>query len=161
MSKSHRKSQICGATPRRKNTTLRPLLSATVSTSLTGDQHYTTLCEKRLRLAHRMLETCRSDPRSTRRDDLDQCPATIQTTLRRLALLMTMSGLERRRVLLLGDDDLLSVALVAAGVSACITVVDLDHSLLSLIAGWTKPAVVQLVHHDLRFGLPDTMAGSY
>lgn len=62
---------------------------------------------------------------------------------------------------MLGDDDLLSVALAAAGVSARITVVDLDRSLLSRIARWTKTSTVELVHHDLRLGLPCTMAGCY
>lgn len=117
--------------------------------------------QERLDLAYRTLKACRSDPSSCRRDDLDQCPATIRTTLRRLALLMSVSRLEGGRVLLLGDDDLLSVAIAAAGLSARVTVVDLDRSLLSRIARWTKTGTVEVRHHDLRLGLPETMDGGY
>src|SRR5207247_1714692 len=91
----------------------------------------------------------------------DQCPATIKTTLARLELLMTIPRLKKRRVLLLGDDDLLSVAIVAAGLSAGVTVVDLDDLLLARIARWVKPSTVELLHHDLRLDLPDTLSHGY
>ena len=118
-------------------------------------------CQKELELAYRTLRACRSDPSACRRDDLDQCPATIKTTLRRLALLLGTSRLERHRVLLLGDDDLLSVAIAATGLSTAVTVIDLDDSLLARIARWTKSEIVELVHHDLRLGLPSAMAAGY
>ena len=97
----------------------------------------------------------------TRRDDLDQCPATIGTTLRRLALLMDVVNLEGRRLLLLGDDDLLSVAVSATQLSTHVTVLDLDQSLLAYIARWTSQEVVELVHHDLRMYLPKSLAAGY
>ncbi len=118
-------------------------------------------CQKELELAYRALKACRSDSSVSRRDELDQCPATIRTTLRRLALLLGTSRLEKRRILLLGDDDLLSVAIAATGLRTRVTVVDLDHSLLARIARWTKNEIVELVHHDLRLGLPGAMAASY
>jgi predicted methyltransferase len=96
-----------------------------------------------------------------RRDDLDQCPATLGTTLRRLALLMDVVNLEGRRLLLLGDDDLLSVAISASQLSTHVTVLDLDQSLLAYIARWTSQEVVELVHHDLRMYLPNSLAACY
>jgi hypothetical protein len=117
--------------------------------------------ENELKAAFRTLTACRADDSLAVRDDLDQCPATIETTLGRLALLLDMSLLRNRRVLLLGDDDLLSVAIAATGIATQVTVVDLDCELLSRIEHWSKDAPIELLHHDLRLGLPDTLAHNY
>jgi predicted methyltransferase len=107
------------------------------------------------------LKACRADKSFDRRDDLDQCPATIETTMRRLALLMRLSLLEKRCVLLLGDDDLLSLAISVAGLCTRVTVIDLDYGVLSRIARWTRNAAIELIHHDLRLGLPANVAHDY
>src|SRR6266699_594394 len=73
--------------------------------------------------AHEILRRCRSDKYLRRRDDLDQCPANIITTLRRLRLLLECESIKYRSVLLLGDDDLLSLALSTLELPGNITVV--------------------------------------
>ncbi len=107
--------------------------------------------------ARRILTECRADHCARRRDELDQCPATIETTLKRLELLME-ADLEKRRLLLLGDDDLLSVAIAATDPSIGVTVVDLDIDLLSRIRQLTPGARVETVCHDLRLGLPSELS---
>jgi len=135
--------------------------TASTSRFLPNYLHYARRNKKELDAAARILKDCRADASFTRRDDLDQCPATIETTLRRLALIMSMSLLQKRRILLLGDDDLLSVAIAATGFSTRIAVIDLDSDLLSRIERWTKNRTVELRHHDLRLGFPETMAHRY
>src|SRR6185503_19387835 len=100
----HTKSPVYGARSRRKNGDVPARMSAAVSKSPATNQHDASEYHEELQSAYRALKACRSDSWSTRRDDLDQCPATVKTTLRRLELLMAMSELNKRRVLLLGDD---------------------------------------------------------
>ena len=91
--------------------------------------------------------------RVKRRDDLDQCPATIATVLRRLMLFMR-EDIKHKSILLLGDDDLVSVALSAANVPCQITVVDFDDALLELIASNTDSSRTRTFLWDLRKPLP-------
>jgi len=129
------------------NGDLRPTLSRALNHPLNAGV---------LEEAHRILRACRSNPTACRRDDLDQCPATIRTTIRRMELLSTMENLSERRFLLLGDDDLLSVALAAAHLSVHLTVLDLDLALLERIKRWASD--VHVIHHDLRLGLPPILS---
>src|ERR1044072_1442333 len=106
----------------------------------------------RLNAAKDLLERCQECYTDRRRAEFDQCPAMIETVLKRVLLFLECE--ERiRHVLLLGDDDLLSVALVASGARFRITVVDTDTRLLSNINKWTA-SPVDVVHHDLRQPLP-------
>ena len=107
--------------------------------------------------AYKALLACRSDPAACRRDDIDQCPATIETTLRRLAILLAIDKLEEKHLLLLGDDDLLSVAIAAANIPINLTVVDLDSALLERIKRWTQNCRIELLHYDLRQKLPSNL----
>jgi len=91
--------------------------------------------------------------RPRRRDDLDQCPATTTTVLKRLLLLLC-SQLENKSILILGDDDLLSVALSACNIPCTILVVDTDLDLLKLIRQKTDPSRIQTFQWDLRESLP-------
>jgi len=74
---------------------------------------------------------------------------------------MDVVKLEGRQVLLLGDDDLLSVAISASQLSTHVTVLDIDQLLLSCIAHSTKHETVEVFHHDLRQGLPVKMTAHY
>ena len=80
--------------------------------------------------ARRVLETCSKQSPARVRNDLDQCPATISTVLRRLQLLLPLLNECPRSVLLLGDDDLLGLALAATELPERITVLDLDDAVL-------------------------------
>jgi predicted methyltransferase len=89
--------------------------------------------------------------------ELDQCHCTPKTKLRRVVAMHEADAIEGRRVLLLGDDDLMSVALLrfarAFGIRIDeLVVVDVDERLLAFIreqlAG--APFPYRCVQHDLR-----------
>lgn len=90
-----------------------------------------------------------------RRDDLDQCPATTETVLRRLAVLLQSGLPSGAKVLLLGDDDLLSIAIAGSAVPFQLTLVDADSELLdSIKANLAAGQTVEVLHLDLRDQLP-------
>lgn len=92
-----------------------------------------------------------------RRDDLDQCPATLATVGRRLALL----GRHDRDILLLGDDDLLGLALAHTDSRSRITIVDADPVILSAIRRHAPHGRIELVRHDLTRPLPRALRGQF
>jgi N4-bis(aminopropyl)spermidine synthase len=95
------------------------------------------------------------------RVDLDQAHCTVETKVRRVLAMHAAGAVAGRRVLVLGDDDLVSVALelLAARhgiVPASLTVVEVDAALAgflrSRLAGAGFPVTV--LEHDLRGPLP-------
>ena len=107
------------------------------------------------------LRRCRQQFKLRREDALDQCPATIDTVMRRLSLLSRSFDLKRLNILLLGDDDLLSLAIVAAELAQTITVLDCDLRILDVVARCTPSGFVKVIQHDLRKELPDTVRGRF
>lgn len=100
------------------------------------------------------------------RGELDQSHCTVETKLRRVMLLRDEGALEGKRVLLLGDDDLLSLALHRLGLLDTVgelVVVDVDPAVLAFIARGLRRAVVTVacVEHDLRRPLPPALAGRF
>jgi predicted methyltransferase len=102
--------------------------------------------------------------------ELDQCHCTVQTKLRRVLALHEADALAGGRVLILGDDDLTSLAVSsvvrrfgAGPVLESLTVVDLDPALVGFLrrelAG--APFPVTCVEHDLRDPLPPALAGAF
>ena len=102
--------------------------------------------------------------------ELDQTHCTVTTKLSRVLKLHAAHALAGQRILLLGDDDLISVALAQfaawsgnPGLIRRLTVVDADPDVLDWIgrqAAGTGVAV-ELVCHDLRTSLPSPLAGSF
>jgi N4-bis(aminopropyl)spermidine synthase len=102
--------------------------------------------------------------------ELDQTHCTVDTKIRRVLRMHEVGALIGRRILLLGDDDLISVAIaafagsggLAAGVER-LTVVDSDPDVL----GWAGDQIAgtgvdaELVEHDLRRPLPSGLAGGF
>jgi predicted methyltransferase len=95
------------------------------------------------------------------RVELDQTHCTVRTKVRRVMAMHAAGAVAGRRVLVLGDDDLVSVALarLAArhGVApASLTVVEVDPALVGYLreqlAG--APFPVSVLEHDLRAPLP-------
>jgi predicted methyltransferase len=89
--------------------------------------------------------------------ELDQCHCTPKAKLRRVAAMHEADAIEDRRIVLLGDDDLISVALLRfarqVGVRiASLLVVDVDERLLEFVAGELEdaPFPVRCVAWDLR-----------
>ena len=98
------------------------------------------------------------------RTELDQSHCTVDTAVRRVLALERAGALAGRRVLLLGDDDLLSLALAAAARSGSrlagaireLVVVDVDPAVLEHLRPRLRRAgfPARLVEHDLRLPLP-------
>jgi predicted methyltransferase len=101
---------------------------------------------------------------------LDQSHCTVETKLRRVLALDDADALVGRSVMLLGDDDLVSLAVAQvlrlAGVDdglADLTVVDVDERLLEFLREQLAdaPFPVSLVAHDARAPLPPELAGRF
>jgi predicted methyltransferase len=100
--------------------------------------------------------------------ELDQTHCTVETKIRRVLLMHEEGALDGKRVLLLGDDDLTSLAirLVAEqlGVGAAIqalVVVDVDTAVVSFLRRALRGATfrVECLVHDLREPLPERLRG--
>jgi N4-bis(aminopropyl)spermidine synthase len=102
--------------------------------------------------------------------ELDQTHCTVDTKLGRVLRLHQARALAGQRILLLGDDDLISVAIArlaaltgSATAIRRLVVVDTDADVLRWIdqqvAG--TGAVVETVEHDLRQPLPVSLAGGF
>lgn len=98
---------------------------------------------------------------------LDQSHCTVETKLRRIALLYQLDILPAESVLILGDDDLMSLSLLAAGaalgrpVARRIAVVDVAAELLDFIGSEVHGAEVERYRHDLRDPLPERLRGRF
>jgi N4-bis(aminopropyl)spermidine synthase len=102
--------------------------------------------------------------------ELDQTHCTVATKLRRVLRLHAAHALAGQRILLLGDDDLISVAIAAfaawsghAGAVRRLAVADTDPDVLAWIGKQAGRAGVgvDLVEHDLREPLPAGLAGGF
>ena len=94
---------------------------------------------------------------------IDQSHCTVETKVRRALYLLRETSLSRSSLLLLGDDDLTSiaVALVAQryGVAANVTVLDVDERVVEFIEQHAPEADCRV--HDLREPLPDDLRGAF
>jgi N4-bis(aminopropyl)spermidine synthase len=100
------------------------------------------------------------------RPELDQSHCTVETKIHRVLKLHDSGALDGKRVILLGDDDLISVAIARfanlTGVGAkAVAVVDTDPAVLEWIGEQALGTDVTLVEHDLREALPAGLAGSF
>jgi predicted methyltransferase len=102
--------------------------------------------------------------------ELDQTHCTVATKLARVLRLHEARALAGQRILLLGDDDLISVAvarlLASAGRPAAVrrlTVVDTDADVLDWICAQVSDTgvAVEAVQHDLREPLPQALAAGF
>jgi len=102
--------------------------------------------------------------------DLDQTHCTVDTKIRRVLHMHEAGAVDGKSIILLGDDDLTSVALAAfcalPGRPARVrrlTVLDTDADLLAFIGGQLAGAgfEVDLCQHDLRDPLPPRLCGQF
>lgn len=93
-----------------------------------------------------------ADRRGPADTTIDQAFATPATAARRALVLLPAGALEGRRVLFVGDSDLVSVACAALDVAGELVVVDRDDRLADLL-----PETVTFRDHDLRDPLPDDL----
>jgi predicted methyltransferase/DNA-directed RNA polymerase subunit RPC12/RpoP len=103
------------------------------------------------------------------RVEIDQSHCSVETKLRRVLALVEAGAVDGRRILLLGDDDLVSVALTLAagelGLASSIrglVVLDLDPAVISFVRGALRraPFEVEALVHDLRDPLPERLRGA-
>ena len=106
---------------------------------------------------------------------LDQAPCSPDTAMRRALLMLQNGALEGKRVLLLGDDDSVSIAigllgralrrndLTKADLTRGVTVIDADERRLSFLrdAAAREQLALETVHHDLRRPLPAALVRSF
>lgn len=101
---------------------------------------------------------------------LDQAPCAPETAALRALLMLQSGALEGKRVLMLGDDDsvslaigLLARALGRGDLTRRLTVVDVDDRWLSFLQGAAAAQGISLetVQHDLRQPLPDAMRQAF
>lgn len=102
------------------------------------------------------------------RMELDQAHCTVATKLRRVLRMRQAGALDQASVLLLGDDDLVSVALALfqrefGGAIRRLTVIDTDPAVLAWIGQRTQDCglAVETIEHDLREPLPAALTGRF
>jgi predicted methyltransferase len=102
--------------------------------------------------------------------ELDQTHCTVDTKLRRLLRMHEAGALAGQRVIVLGDDDLISLAIAAfaalPGTAARprrLAVVECDPDLLGYLGEQAAAGEVpvELIEHDLRQPLPAGLAGAF
>ena len=94
---------------------------------------------------------------------LDQAPCLAETSLRRTLYMYQHGALEGKNVIILGDDDLVSLAVGFLGqalgqlLTKRLTVVEADRRWIELIQGVSEAENlgIECVHHNLREPLPD------
>lgn len=101
---------------------------------------------------------------------LDQAPCTAETAILRALLMLQTGALEGKRVLLLGDDDSVSLAigllarsLGRSDLTRRLTAIDVDTRWLTFLkdAGAAEGIAIEIVQHDLRQPLPDGLRASF
>jgi N4-bis(aminopropyl)spermidine synthase len=101
---------------------------------------------------------------------LDQAPCTPDTAVLRALLMLQNGALEGRRVLILGDDDSVSLTIGLLGralgkpdLCRSLVVVDADARWLAFLRDGAEREQVSLetVHHDLRQPLPAALHGAF
>jgi len=102
--------------------------------------------------------------------ELDQTHCTVDTKIRRVLRMHEAGALAGQRVIVLGDDDLISLAIAAfaalpaaAAAPRRLAVVDCDPDLLGYLAERAAAGrvPVELVEHDLRQPLPAGLLGAF
>jgi predicted methyltransferase len=101
---------------------------------------------------------------------LDQAPCVPDTAMRRALLMLQNGALEGKRVLLLGDDDSVSIAIGLLGralrqgdLTRGVTVIDADERRISFLrdAAAREQLALEVIHHDLRRPVPAGLRGSF
>ncbi|HEY1616488.1 MAG TPA: bis-aminopropyl spermidine synthase family protein [Streptosporangiaceae bacterium] len=119
-------------------------------------------------LAAELEQAAAGAPRA--RPELDQTHCTVQAKIARVLRMHLAHALAGQRILLLGDDDLISVAIAALAARSGtphmvrrLTVVDTDPEVLAWIGKQSDRTGVhvELVEHDLRQPLPPELAGQF
>ena len=95
---------------------------------------------------------------------LDQSHADFPTVLKKTLYLLKKGDIEGRRIIFLGDDDFISLAVGLTKLANEITVVDIDNRVLDFLSNTTRKLSIQnfnVLHHDLRESIPKKIINKY
>ena len=87
-----------------------------------------------------------------------------QDTIRRMIFMYQRGDIEGREIFILGDDDLLSVAIGLTGLAKRITVVEIDKRLVEFIEGFSQryaPGLITVQQYNVLEPLPKGEQGKY
>ncbi|HID06350.1 MAG TPA: putative methyltransferase, partial [Armatimonadetes bacterium] len=96
--------------------------------------------------------------------DFDQGYVTEETTLARVAFLWWRGDLDGKEIIVLGDDDLVSIACALTGKPKRVVALDIDDRLISFIDAVSNERELTnltTLQHDLREPLPDELVGKF
>lgn len=95
--------------------------------------------------------------------DYDQGYVLEYVTIARVALMWQKGDLAGLELLVLGDDDLVSIAAALTGVPKRVAVLDIDERLLDFIQKVSdkEGLGIQVTKHDLRYPLPEELQGAF
>ncbi|GEM_PF-904285 len=94
---------------------------------------------------------------------LDQVRATPETVRRRIEFLYERGWLEQRSIMLMGDNDIMSIGLAMTDLPRRVTVFDIDHDLIKFINS-VKPSnglKVECSRYDARKPFSERLSGKY
>ncbi len=95
--------------------------------------------------------------------EYDQGYLTAKSVIERIAFADGKGDIRGRKVIVLGDDDLLSIALGLSGLPEGITVLEVDERLVEFIerTGKKRGLKIEVRKHDLRYPLPNDLLGEF
>jgi S-adenosylmethionine decarboxylase proenzyme len=95
---------------------------------------------------------------------LDQSHADFSTIVKKVLYLLKKGDIEGRKIIFLGDDDIISLALGMTQLAEEITVVDIDNRVLEFISQSVEKLNLKnfnILYHDLRESCPKTIMNKY
>jgi hypothetical protein len=95
---------------------------------------------------------------------LDQSHADLSTVLKKTLYLIKKGDIEGRRIIFLGDDDVISLAVGLTKLANEITVVDIDNRVLSYLSNSASKLSItnfNVLNHDLRESIPEKIINKY
>lgn len=95
--------------------------------------------------------------------DYDQGYVTPETTVARVVLLAQKGDIQGKELLILGDDDLLSIAAALSGYPKRVTVVEIDERIVEFIkeTAHREGLDIEVINLDLRNPLPESVLKSF
>jgi predicted methyltransferase len=95
--------------------------------------------------------------------DYDQGYVTPETTVSRVVLLAQKGDIQGKELLILGDDDLLSLAAALSGLPKRVVVVEIDERIVNFInqVARAEDLDIETINLDLRNPLPDSVLKSF
>lgn len=112
--------------------------------------------------AERFIAICKNRPEAIQ--DYDQGFVTEATTLARIAFVWQRGDLEGKEIIVLGDDDLMSIAAALVGAPKRVLALDIDERLVNFInevAEREGLKNLQAVRHDLREPIPEEWLSTF